>query len=423
VTFRVDILSLISGKTVVSLYDGFGVRGDAIAAGGGGINPSFVYASLSLPADAAKEYRFEITSWPSSGTVEVAEDLTLVYTPGADGTYYLVGDLWEYDPAVPIVTNLGALTVEFVVGDIFVDIVQGFTVYNSVTVDVSGSFAVYTSVTVDVSGSFAAQNAVTVDAVQGFAVQNAVTVDAVQGFAVQNAVNVDVTQGFAVYTSVTVDVSGSFAVLSAVAVDVAQDFAVYTSVTADVSGSFAVLNAVTLDAAQDFDIDATGSVSVDLAQDFAVRATLSVDCTQDFAVYNAVGVDCAQGFALQTGVQIDIGQDFALYNAVSFDSTQGFAISAAVVRDISQDFRISASAGGGDCPTAGEIVDELMTRTLEGGHAFADVLRIILAATTGRTTGAGSATEGFKSVDGSKYRVLTTFDSSGNRQSATLDGS
>lgn len=82
---RVDTAPLLPGACVVSLYAGHGIRGDAIAATGEhGASP--IYNDLSLPADAAKEYRWAITVPPASGALDPAEDGSYTYTPPTGAT-------------------------------------------------------------------------------------------------------------------------------------------------------------------------------------------------------------------------------------------------------------------------------------------------------------------------------------------------
>lgn len=58
---------------------GFGVRGDAVPSEGEhGASP--LYACVTLPADAAKEFRLRVTRLPSSGTLVLREDGTMDYT-------------------------------------------------------------------------------------------------------------------------------------------------------------------------------------------------------------------------------------------------------------------------------------------------------------------------------------------------------
>jgi hypothetical protein len=81
---------------------------------------------------------------------------------------------------------------------------------------------------------------------------------------------------------------------------------------------------------------------------------------------------------------------------------------------------VFAAGGGG----TGASAEEIWTGVdLESGLTPRDMLRLILAATTGRTTGAGTTTEQFLSRNGLKPRVTTEFDSSGNRAVVNLDAS
>lgn len=98
-----------------SSLNGYGIRGaDVPSTGGSGA--AVIFDSLSLPADNDKEYRFEVTELPSAGTLVLNENTTCSFTGAPDGTYYLKGDLLEYDPATGDVTNLGEIVVTFVIG-------------------------------------------------------------------------------------------------------------------------------------------------------------------------------------------------------------------------------------------------------------------------------------------------------------------
>ena len=75
------------------------------------------------------------------------------------------------------------------------------------------------------------------------------------------------------------------------------------------------------------------------------------------------------------------------------------------------------------CPTTAEIVAAVMAYEIEPGVTLAATLRIILAAVSGRTTGLGTSTERYLSVDGLTARIVADFDSNSNRTAVTLDGS
>lgn len=77
---------------------------------------------------------------------------------------------------------------------------------------------------------------------------------------------------------------------------------------------------------------------------------------------------------------------------------------------------ISTSGGGG--ATAAEV----WQRQIEGALSAEQMLRIMVAALSGRTTGVGSAAEQYLSVDGATPRIAATFDASGNRTTVVLDG-
>lgn len=81
---RVDSAALISGAVVVGT-PGLGVMGSVVPSTGDA-GPSILYNDLALPADAAKEVRARITTWPSNGTLFVYEDGGFEYS-GSNTTF------------------------------------------------------------------------------------------------------------------------------------------------------------------------------------------------------------------------------------------------------------------------------------------------------------------------------------------------
>jgi hypothetical protein len=72
--------------------------------------PAYVYPSLSLPADAFKEYYGVITSIPVGVTIDASEDSGFEAS-AADGTYIVPFDLVENG------VNIGSTTFTLVFGD------------------------------------------------------------------------------------------------------------------------------------------------------------------------------------------------------------------------------------------------------------------------------------------------------------------
>jgi hypothetical protein len=72
--------------------------------------------------------------------------------------------------------------------------------------------------------------------------------------------------------------------------------------------------------------------------------------------------------------------------------------------------------------TLASISDAIGERVVEGALTVDEVVRIILSALSGRSSGTGSSTETYKSVDGDTARITVDFDSQGNRTAVVLDG-
>ena len=70
---------------------------------------------------------------------------------------------------------------------------------------------------------------------------------------------------------------------------------------------------------------------------------------------------------------------------------------------------------------ASDVAAALLAATLEGAHTVAGGLRLLLAVALGRRAVSGT-THTYRNLANDKNRVVATVDSSGNRSTATADG-
>ena len=105
---RVDAAPLIAGAVVVGV-PGLGVLAQDVPATGEH-GPGYAYPSLTFPADAGKEIRGEITTWPTNGALIAYEDTSFEYD-GASDTFefqlYVDGEAIG-DPQVVTLALIGA---------------------------------------------------------------------------------------------------------------------------------------------------------------------------------------------------------------------------------------------------------------------------------------------------------------------------
>lgn len=69
------------------------------------------------------------------------------------------------------------------------------------------------------------------------------------------------------------------------------------------------------------------------------------------------------------------------------------------------------------------VQQALLTESVEGSLDVQDVLRIMLAATAGKLSGAGTGTVSIRDLLDGKDRIVATTDAQGNRSAITLDAS
>jgi hypothetical protein len=77
---------------------------------------------------------------------------------------------------------------------------------------------------------------------------------------------------------------------------------------------------------------------------------------------------------------------------------------------------ITVSTGGGSAPT----VSQIWSHAIESGFTAEEILRILAAASAGKTSGQPTNPV-FRDIGDTKDRITGTVDSNGNRTSVTLD--
>jgi hypothetical protein len=82
---------------------------------------------------------------------------------------------------------------------------------------------------------------------------------------------------------------------------------------------------------------------------------------------------------------------------------------------------IGYSTSGVSGPSSSDIASAVINNTVESNLTLSGILKIILAAIVGKTTGVGSSTETYLAQNGTTQRIVVGFDSNNNRTSVTLD--
>ncbi len=77
----------------------------------------------------------------------------------------------------------------------------------------------------------------------------------------------------------------------------------------------------------------------------------------------------------------------------------------------------------GVAPTTTEIVTAFKAGIVEGAYNFEEMMRIMFAVLSSKSTGGGTNTLSFRDSADAKNRVVATVDVDGNRLTTTLDGS
>lgn len=65
-------------------------------------------------------------------------------------------------------------------------------------------------------------------------------------------------------------------------------------------------------------------------------------------------------------------------------------------------------------------IDGILDENIEGTHTFREMLRLLAAATVGKSSGGGTTTVTFRDIDDTKDRIVATVTSVGNRTAMNL---
>lgn len=139
----------------------------------------------------------------------------------------------------------------------------------------------------------------------------------------------------------------------------------------------------------------------------------------------------ASGVVSADAVQLS-GDAAAANNAESFFDGTGYAGTNNVIPTVTTVNGLAAGAitaaaiatGAIDADAlAADAIDEIWDEVLEGSLTGRQIVRIMLAALAGKSSGGGTSTINFRDNADSKNRISATVDSNRNRTAVTLDGS
>jgi hypothetical protein len=186
-------------------------------------------------------------------------------------------------------------------------------------------------------------------------------------------------------------------------------------VAADLALAYNVRAAVSVDRSLAYNIIV--AVLADRSLAYTVRAAASADLALVYNLEGASGVAIADrplAYAVRSAVESGRSLTYGVRAAVESDLALAYSVRAAVSADLALAFNVEAATGGAGAAAVWQ-------RVIEDGLSAEEILRVILAAVSGRTTGLGTNTETYLSRDGTRSRLVIDFDGQNNRTSVTLD--
>ena len=112
-------------------------------------------------------------------------------------------------------------------------------------------------------------------------------------------------------------------------------------------------------------------------------------------------LDFIQQIACTSGNGFELGKSYTIYiEATVSGNLGGIAFSFTVI----------------------SLADQVFDEVVEGALKARQILRLLLAALAGKSSGGGTSSVAFRDVADSKNRVSATVDDDGNRTAVTLSG-
>ena len=156
-------------------------------------------------------------------------------------------------------------------------------------------------------------------------------------------------------------------------------------------------------------------VSAEIAAAVAAPSAATIASTVDTTLSGTHGSGAWGGSGGATAGEI---ADAVLDEVVSGHAGAG-SVGAALSSLLSGQTSIASAVAA--MPSASAIASAVLGATLEGAHTVADGVRLLLAVALGRRAVSGT-THTYRNLANDKNRVVATVDSSGNRSTATADG-
>ena len=139
-----------------------------------------------------------------------------------------------------------------------------------------------------------------------------------------------------------------------------------------------------------------------------------------YIVWGVSGTDYAEATVESTAVNVTYSAGVALSGRLAEVTDLPAEPDNASIASILEDTGTTLPALIEAIETGGGSLD--LTTALEGTVTLGEALRVMLAALAGTSSGGGTATVRFKSVDEGTDRIVATVDGVGNRSAVTLDG-
>lgn len=271
-TLRIDTTDLIASSLVIG-DTGLGVLGSLIRANTatGTNGPGALYNDWDDSSDDNKEFRAQLLTAPSAGTLFMNEDGSFSFTGAPDGSYSFTYRLWVDG------VDSGTATVNMTIG----------SSTTPVTTDLASSFNVRSIVQQNLAANFNVRALVTSDSASQFAVLALTQADLPSAFSVHANVQADSPSAFSIRTNVQADSASSFNTLTSLTANSASNFSVLNSAVSNLASSFNVLARVTSDCFSTFNVDGAIIVTpviTDLASNYAIRSIVSRDVTTYFNI-------------------------------------------------------------------------------------------------------------------------------------------
>ena len=352
-SIRVDSSPLITGAVVVGV-PGLGVLAEAVPSTGEH-GAGYLYPSLEFPADAGKEVRGLITTWPTLGTLKAFEDSSFEYDGPTDSfAFQMYVDGVAVGTPQAVTVTVGAQV------SITSDANSSYFVRDITQKDTSDDYAVRSSILQGVGDDYTVFNSVQNDVISAYSVRHEVEKDVVSSYVVEAAVGVvskDTSSEYLIRSAVSETKLSTFIVRENVSQDSSDDYNVRSTVFEDKVGTCSILGVVSKDVTSSYEVLSASVVATNIDSTYVVCKAVVSSNEGDYFVRDTISSSVDDSYVVRDVVFQEVDDTFFIRSVISQTAEDDYLVVSVVTKDTSSSYEVlSDKTPVGNSTTSGYII-------------------------------------------------------------------